>query len=192
MLIYENHIKNWFNKKIKQKDLTEFYQAFLEEDVPAFEEGLSDMLIESISYLDSPEAFYHGFLLGILSGINGGYLAKSNRDEALTQFAKQIDGRSHAKVPRSEARLEPTASGDGRYDVCIYNRSRRKPAYILEFKVAKEFRQIDAAAAKALFQIEDKKYDADLRTDGYSVIYYYGIGFCGKDCVVKTKKVEVE
>lgn len=36
----------------------------------------------------------------------------------------------------------------------------------------------------------DKKYDTDLRNDGYKYVSYYGIAFCGKECVVHCKPCE--
>ena len=62
---------------------------------------------------------------------------------------------------------------------------RRKTAYVLEFKVAEKFKQLDKAVDRALEQIEDKGYAKELEDDGYATVYRYGIAFCGKDCVVK-------
>lgn len=63
--------------------------------------------------------------------------------------------------------------------------TRRKPAYVIEFKVAEKFNQLNKAADKALKQIEDRGYVRELEDDGYATVYRYGIAFCGKDCVVK-------
>ena len=63
--------------------------------------------------------------------------------------------------------------------------TRRKPAYVLEFKVAEKFNQLDKAADEALAQIEDRGYVKELEDDGYATVYRYGIAFCGKDCLVK-------
>ena len=38
---------------------------------------------------------------------------------------------------------------------------------------------------EALGQIEEKNYEAELRSDGYKNIIKYGMAFYGKDCVVK-------
>ena len=40
-------------------------------------------------------------------------------------------------------------------------------------------------AEEALKQIEDKKYEEELRNDGYKNIIKYGISFLGKDCFIK-------
>ena len=57
-------------------------------------------------------------------------------------------------------------------------------AFVIEFKVAKDFGQLDERADEALRQIADRQYDMELRNDGYKCISYYGIAFCGKECVV--------
>lgn len=44
------------------------------------EEFISNQLSGSISYYDSAESFYHGYLLGLLGGI-GGYKISSNREQ---------------------------------------------------------------------------------------------------------------
>lgn len=75
--------------------------------------------------------------------------------------------------------------GTGRSDLFIKPVTRRKPAYVLEFKVADKFNRLDATANKALKQIEDRGYPRELEDDGYATVYRYGIAFCGKDCLVK-------
>ena len=68
--------------------------------------------------------------------------------------------------------------------------TRRKPAYVLEFKVAEKFNQLDKVADEALKQIEDRGYVKELEDDGYATVYRYGIAFCGKDCMVKLADAE--
>lgn len=113
------------------------------------------MFLETISFNDAYERYYHGFLAGILSGMNG-YIVKSNRE-----------------------------GGTGRSDLFVKPLTRRKPAFVLEFKVAEKFTQLDSKADEALQQIEDRGYARELEDDGYATVYRYGIAFCGKDCVVK-------
>ena len=80
--------------------------------------------------------------------------------------------------------------GTGRSDLFVKPVTRRKPAYVLEFKVAEKFNQLDKAADEALVQIEDRGYVKELEDDGYATVYRYGIAFCGKDCMVKLADVE--
>ena len=42
-------------------------------------------------------------------------------------------------------------------------------------------------ADEAIEQIEDRKYDMELRSEGYKNIFKYGIAFYKKDCLIKIK-----
>lgn len=59
--IYSNMIENWFVEKIKTKDLSAMYQAMQDGNAEVFENELTELLQESISYMDAKEAFYWGF-----------------------------------------------------------------------------------------------------------------------------------
>jgi hypothetical protein len=156
--IFRTKILSWFQEKIKEKDLTRLYTALINKDVPVFEEELSEMLLETISFNDAYESFYHGFVAGVLSGMKG-YITKSNRE-----------------------------GGNGRSDLYIKPVTRRKPAYVIEFKIANKFSELDKRADDALQQIEDKKYVQELNDDGYATVVKYGIAFFGKDCLIKMKE----
>lgn len=153
--IFRTKILSWFDEKVKERDRSKLFTALVNLDVETVEEEIVDMLLETISFNDAYESFYHGFLAGILSGMKG-YIVKSNRE-----------------------------GGAGRSDLFVKPVTRRKPAYVLEFKVAEKFKQLDRKADEALLQIEERGYARELEDDGYEVVYRYGISFCGKDCIVK-------
>ena len=153
--IFRNIILGWFDERVKARDRSRLFTAFVNLDVETVEEEISNMLLETISFNDAYESYYHGFLAGILSGMKG-YLVKSNRE-----------------------------GGTGRSDLFVKPLTRRKPAFVLEFKVADKFSQLDSKADEALQQIDDRGYVRELEDDGYATVYRYGIAFCGKDCVVK-------
>lgn len=153
--IFRNKILGWFDERVKERDRSKLFTAFVNLDVETVEDEISNMLLETISFNDAYESYYHGFLAGILSGMNG-YIVKSNRE-----------------------------GGTGRSDLFVKPLTRRKPAFVLEFKVADKFSQLDSKADEALQQIEDRGYARELEDDGYATVYRYGIAFCGKDCVVK-------
>lgn len=108
--------------------------------------------------MDSAENFYHGFLLGILTGLQG-YEKLSNRE-----------------------------SGEGRYDIVLKPCDGHQPAIILELKRVQRFTEMESMCHKALQHIEDKHYDAGLLDEGYMVIKKYGICFCKKSCRVMVKE----
>ena len=114
--------------------------------------------MKTISFNDAYESFYHGFIAGVLSGMNG-YTVKSNRE-----------------------------GGRGRSDLYIKPVTRKKPAYVIEFKIAGKFSEMEAKAEDALEQIEDRNYCQELFDDGYGTVICYGISFFGKDCLVKMKE----
>lgn len=156
--IFRTKILGWFDEKVKARDRSKLFTALINLDVDTAEEEIVDMLLETISFNDAYESFYHGFLAGILSGMKG-YIVKSNRE-----------------------------GGTGRSDLFIKPVTRRKPAYVLEFKVADKFNQLDKKADEALAQIEDRGYVRELEDDGYATVHRYGIAFYGKDCLVKLQE----
>jgi len=152
--IYKNKISEWFDEKIKVADFSRLYNAVVDGDAKVFEDCLRKQLYGSISYMDSAENFYHGFLLGILGGLQG-YDIFSNRE-----------------------------SGEGRYDILLKPYDERKAAVIIELKRAQRFTEMEGMCQKALQQIEDKHYDAELIDEGYMLVKKYGICFCKKSCMV--------
>ena len=153
--IYQNTIREWFRKQLEHTDLSILYKAVLEGDCETFGMEVTNQLLECISYNDYKEEYYHGFLCGLLKGCKG-YRVTSNRE-----------------------------SGTGRYDIVMRYPSARGQAMIMEIKVAATFDELEAGCNKALKQIEEQKYDTDLRKDGYRNITKYGICFYKKECMVK-------
>ncbi|MFG6329250.1 MAG: ATP-binding protein [Lachnospiraceae bacterium] len=158
LYIYVYHIQEWFNKRVKTTDFSGLYKAIINGNTKIFEEYLREQLHESISFMDSAENFYHGFLLGILGGLQG-YEKLSNRE-----------------------------SGEGRYDIVLKPYDERQPAIILELKRVQRFTEMENMCQEALQQIDDKHYDASLVDEGYMVIRKYGICFCKKSCMIMIKK----
>ena len=156
--IYRNKITEWFNDRIKTADFSGLYKAIISGDTKAFEDYLREQLHGSISFMDSAENFYHGFLLGILTGLQG-YEKLSNRE-----------------------------SGEGRYDIVLKPYDERQPAIILELKRVQKFTEMEGMCQEALQQIENKHYDAGLLDEGYMVIKKYGICFCKKSCMVMLRE----
>ena len=51
--------------------------------------------------------------------------------------------------------------------------------------MSKEYRDIDKKTQEAIDQIEEKKYEQELKNKGYENIIKYGIAFCDKECKIK-------
>lgn len=81
--VYEDCFYDYF-KPLYKKTGEEFFQALLEENVMKAIELLNNILIESISYYDAKESFYHGFLAGLLH--NDRYELQSNHEAGRGRF----------------------------------------------------------------------------------------------------------
>lgn len=155
--IYRNTIMTWFEQKIENTDMSPLFKAIENGDCDAVGRLISEQLLESISFYDYSENYYHGFLSGLLkaSQIYGVY---SNRE-----------------------------SGSGRPDLILKTHAvRGGRAVIMELKAVKSYGQMGNACQDALKQIEDRNYEAALHTEGYENIKKYGICFYRKECLVMT------
>ena len=160
--IYKNAVLRWFEEKIdkktEKKELTPLYESLLKGDTEKMAEILSENLMETISFYDYQESYYHGFLAGLLRPM-GNYIVQSNRE-----------------------------SGKERPDILVRYPSVRGKAVILELKVAKTYQELEKKCDEALRQIEEQKYEEGLRREGYKDILKYGVAFYKKECMVKAGK----
>jgi len=118
---------------------------------------INELLINFVSVRNTAnESYYHGFLAGILS---------------IT-----LDENTEIKSDKE--------SGNGFSDLALVTDSK-KIAIIIEFKKLEKGENFDDVCTEALKQIEDKKYAYPYEQKGYTIIKY-GIGFLGKECMVKT------
>ncbi len=157
--IYQNTILNWTKAMIKKEDFHDLYRAMEEGNAGRMADILNGQLFRTISFYDSAENFYHGFLTGILSQSQD-YLVRSNRE-----------------------------SGNGRSDIMVKSPSLRGRAFILELKVSDTIDELESDAEQALKQIYEKKYMEELRAEGYRNIDCYGVSFFRKDCEVRYGKL---
>jgi hypothetical protein len=134
------------------------YTAIIDGDAETFETELGKMLLETISFNDLYENFYHGFTAGVLANMHD-YIVKSNRE-----------------------------GGSGRSDLFIKSASLRGIAIVIEFKIADNIDDLEKKADDALQQIKNKGYDLELRDEGYKNIIKYGIAFYKKDCLIEIEK----
>lgn len=154
--IYQNSVIDWYDRRIRQKDFSSFYKALLEKDVTVLERELSMNLMETISFFDYKEDYYHGYTAGLLKFMED-YIVKSNRE-----------------------------SGLGRSDIMLLSAPYEGTAILIETKVADTYAQLDIKAREALEQIGERKYDAELRLEGYRTFIRYGFAFYKKLCRVCT------
>ena len=127
--IYKNSIAYWFDQRMKQTDRGPLLHALETGDCAAAEDFISAQLMQTISYFDYAESFYHGFMAGLLTNV-GPYCVLSNRE-----------------------------SGNGRPDIVMQTVQIRKGrVIILELKIAGSIAEMEAACDRGLAQIEALRY----------------------------------
>lgn len=133
-------------------------QAIFTADTKKLQKLLEDYLLESVSSYDgASESFYHGMMLGLCAVLSSQYRIKSNYE-----------------------------SGLGRFDIALIPNRKGNPGFIFELKHAKTASEdLNALADKALEQIEEKRYDTDMKALGIEKIFKIGVAFSGKKAVVK-------
>lgn len=160
---FRNMMENWLNETVKGGSVKEMLKALLGGDLKTFYKIFAYTVERSVSYYDvgedKSESFYHAFVLGLLVYLDKEYEIRSNRE-----------------------------SGYGRYDVMIIPKDINKKGIIMEFKKVDKFENenFDTALKAALKQIEEKKYEVELRALGVNDIVKVGIVFKGKEVRMNT------
>ena len=67
--IFKQQVLSWFKDKVRAETdkLTSLYAAFETGDTETIKEILDEQLLDTVSFYDAHESFYHGFLLALLS-----------------------------------------------------------------------------------------------------------------------------
>ena len=130
--------------------------ALKEGDCEKASTFLTEQLLDTISFYDYSEQYYHGFLAGLLKTADQ-CRVYSNRE-----------------------------SGTGRPDLILKTSTLRRDGAmeVLELKVAKRYDQMNELCLQALSQIKEQNYEAALKEEGYSDIKKYGICFFKKECLI--------
>ncbi|SFC76394.1 AAA family ATPase [Clostridium uliginosum] len=161
LIFYNNLIKKWFQESMTSQKYELMLKTLITGDIEIFAGLFKEFVINNISYFDvsgkEPERVYHAFVLGMLISLSKSYEVKSNKE-----------------------------SGYGRYDVMIIPKDTSKIGIIIEFKKIDDFLHdtIEEGTAKALKQIEDKKYETELLEKGIQDIVKLAIVFKGKEIKV--------
>ncbi len=165
--MFAKMIDGWFHHE--ETTYNNFIKALLLDDVDSMNEFMNKIALQSFSSFDTaknaskgddPERFYHGFVLGLMVGLEDRFTITSNRE-----------------------------SGFGRYDVMLEPMDfERDYAYIIEFKVRKprEEKNLEETLSNALAQIEAKQYAASLTAKGIPGrrIRKYGFAFEGRKVLI--------
>jgi hypothetical protein len=154
--VYEDQICTWFDKTVEESNIQqEFISTLIAGDKETAQKRLSTMLMQSISYYDNAESYYHGFLTALLLKTPN-YEVKSNRE-----------------------------TGNGRCDIFMRPDIRKQPVIIIETKIAPAYSALETKCQEALQQIETNRYADEFIEDGYTNILKYGIAFYKKECRIE-------
>lgn len=157
-LVYRKEILQKLENLIPQATAIAVEEAIFSGNGEKLRDIISNFLIQSVSAFDAAgENFYHGFMLGVCALFGNSYVT-SNRE-----------------------------SGDGRYDIALSPKVSNLPGIIIELKAEKNCNEneLQELAKTALKQINDKKYDTELKSKGVKTIYKYGVAFSGKHVAVE-------
>ena len=137
----------------------EDYQGFVDDLIDGRKSKMEMYLcrlLESTSFYDTKENFYHGYMISLFGVfLTPEFIVKSNREAGL-----------------------------GRYDVMI-ERDDRSFGCIFEFKVASKESEMEKLASAALSQMKEKEYYKELELDKVKKRQEYVVVFCGKKCIVR-------
>lgn len=159
-LVYRKEILQKLENLIPQATAIAVEEAIFSGNGEKLRDIISNFLIQSVSAFDATgENFYHGFMLGVCALFGNSYVT-SNRE-----------------------------SGDGRYDIALSPKVNNLPGIIIELKAKKNCNEneLQELAKTALKQINDKKYDTELKSKGVKTIYKYGVAFSGKHVAVEAE-----
>lgn len=136
-------------------------ESLYANDYKKLQVAIAEYMDKTISFYDAgAEGFYHGLVLGLIALMDNQYKIQSNRE-----------------------------SGDGRYDIGLIPRTNCYPGILIELKWKRrlEAEALDALAEEALDQIDQKRYDSEMKAVGIKDIMKFGIAFSGKRIRIRTK-----
>lgn len=141
-------------------------ESLYASDYKKLQKAIAEYMDKSISFYDAgAESFYHGLVLGLIALMDNQYKIKSNRE-----------------------------SGNGRYDISLIPRENRYPGIIMELKWKKDLKEdgLIELADQALAQIDNNRYDAEMKEDGIQDVLKFGIAFSGKKVYISAIPVTTE
>lgn len=167
--LYRRFIAEWLSGVDSATTFNNFINNLLIGEMENFEESLKKMMLQTFSVHDvkgkNPEKFFHGFMLGLIAGID----------------------QNHYKLDSNKE------SGLGRYDIIITPKDPRKLGIILEIKNTDKTTSdaLKKVSDEAIEQINKKKYNVVFQQDSIQNCLKVGIAFNGKDLAITHRKESV-
>ena len=153
--VYNKEILQKLDSIVSQSSAVSIQEAVYANDVPRLQKSVEKLLLQSASSFDTAgEMFFHGLFLGICAMFDDRYYLTSNRE-----------------------------SGEGRFDIQLMPKEADRPGILIELKAGKHLSEteLETLAQEALWQINDRKYDAEMKVRGVETIFKYGVAFSGKN-----------
>ena len=147
---------------IESKSINVIKSGDLSLNLEEFEKKFEILVRQMFSFMDvgenTAENFYHAFVLGMLVGLKDSYYVNSNRE-----------------------------SGMGRYDIMLEPKDKNGNSFIMEFKLleSKKEKTIEETINNAKKQIEEKKYEENLKEKGFTNITKMIFAFRGKEVKIE-------
>ena len=164
--VFVLQIQEWFKKAVvgDAKPMRALHEAFARGDAEGVRQGLNAIMGRMISILDAkaPDAQKENFYHGLLLGLL--------RAEPAWSIQSNVE------------------SGEGFCDILV-ELDDPDAGLVIEVKYAPRLEGLEAASARALEQIKEKRYDERLRGEGREDILAYGIAFCKKRCKVACQRL---
>ena len=154
-LVYRKEIINRLQQFTSQSVAIKIQEALYTQNIDKLQKNIQKYLLESVSVYDIPnENAYHMLLLGLCAIMSDKYFIISNRE-----------------------------SGKGRFDIQLKPRVTSLPGFLIEVKAEKDCstQKLEELSQVALKQIEDRKYDIEMISEGVETIFKFGIAFSGKE-----------
>ena len=160
--LFRGIVEGWFRNKVIGNDLNSILKDLITLNIKEFEKKFRVLVKEMFSYMDvgenTAENFYHAFVLGMLVGLKDTYYVNSNRE-----------------------------SGYGRYDIMLEPKDKNGNSFIMEFKVLDDMEEktIEDTIKNAKKQIEEKRYEENLKERGFRNITKMVYAFKGKEVEIE-------
>ena len=163
--VYKSEILSHFLQigAIARTTANQIAESLYANDYKKLQKAIAEYMDKSVSFYDAgAEGFYHGLVLGLIALMDNQYKITSNRE-----------------------------SGDGRYDISLLPRNNQYPGILMELKWKKNLEKeaLEQLAEEALYQIDDRRYDSEMKENRIKDILKFGIAFSGKKVIIKTKDI---
>lgn len=178
-----NFMRNFFSGGLKDNPHLAFgfLTGILRVAKESIFSGMNNLKINSI--LDESYSEYFGFTKEEVKDM----LCYYGKKDKFQEICEWYDGYRLCAVLGNRYRIRSNReAGLGRFDIQLSPLVSGIPGFLFEFKHTKDERvNLAVLADSALQQINEKKYDTELRNAGVNSIIKIGIAFRGKNAVVK-------